>query len=106
MGNAFLEKRLNTVTKMAEEKKSGIPLPVPGVSNSSLLESLAELEHTKWVRWAKAALEKEGIADSDNHRWRAFFVPYRDLPEGIKEYSRANARQTLLVIGDFFKNNT
>ena len=64
--------------------------------SADLLERLAELEHEQWVAWAR---EVQGeVAPERRERWRAFFVPYGELPEEVKEQDRAWARKVLELL--------
>jgi hypothetical protein len=100
----FIDERMKRVTAIADEKRKGMALPLPTGSNTPqvMLESLAALEHNKWCRWAGAAMENEPISDETRNRWHRFLVPYEELPEEIKEYSRNNARAVLDFMGNFF----
>jgi hypothetical protein len=58
-----------------------------------LLEQLAELEHEQWVAWSQAVAPD--VPEDRRRRWQACWVPYRDLPEDVKELDRIWARKVL-----------
>lgn len=101
----FMENRKKHVDALAEQKRKGMFLPPKGVNTAEdLVEALAEVEHEKWKIWANNIMEREPISEETRARWLRFMVPYRDLPEEIKEYSLNNARKTLACFGNFFQN--
>jgi hypothetical protein len=61
--------------------------------SDSLLERLAELEREQWVHWSKAVAHE--VSAERRRRWETAWVPYRDLPEEVKEQDRAWARRVL-----------
>ncbi len=63
---------------------------------ADLLERLAELEHEQWVAWARAVADEVG--PERRRRWQAFWVPYAELPEDVKELDRAWARKVLELL--------
>ena len=64
---------------------------------ADLVERLAELEHEQWVSWSKAIVNE--VPEERRRRWQACWVPYRDLPEDIKEQDRVWARRVLALLG-------
>jgi hypothetical protein len=64
---------------------------------ADLVERLAELEHEQWVAWSKALADE--VPEERRRRWQACWVPYRDLPEDIKEQDRVWARRVLALLG-------
>jgi hypothetical protein len=62
-----------------------------------LLERLAELEHEQWVAWSQAVAGE--VAPERRRRWEAYWVPYAELPEEVKEQDRAWARKVLELLG-------
>lgn len=65
------------------------------MSKDNLIEKLAELEHIKWMEWARHILTEETISTQRVQRWVRNFVPYGDLSEGEKEKDRVLARRVL-----------
>ena len=65
---------------------------------SELLEKLAELEHIKWMEWARNILSEETVSTPRVQRWARLFVPYSELSEGEKEKDRVLARRVLRII--------
>jgi hypothetical protein len=61
-----------------------------------LLECLAELEHEQWVAWSRAVAAE--VAPQRRERWQAWWVPYEQLPEEIKEDDRLWARKVLALL--------
>lgn len=83
-------------------------VPIEG----DIIEALAELEHEQWSQWSdnlwselrdirrdldEALDEKTAIAKIDNRyrRWKANWIPYKDLPEKVKEQDRIWAKKVL-----------
>lgn len=66
-----------------------------------LLEELAELEHIKWMEWARHQLSEEAISTIRVQRWARLFVPYKELSEGEKEKDRILARRVLKKLKPF-----
>jgi hypothetical protein len=62
-----------------------------------LLEQLAELEHEQWIIWSQAVAAE--VSDERRKRWQELWVPYRDLPEELKEQDRVWARKVLALLG-------
>ena len=107
----FIESRMKAVNAMADKKRQAlmmVPDSQEGAATGAfepsgdLLEGLAALEHRKWCRWAQSMIEREHISEETRNRWNSFFVDYKDLPEDIKEYSRNNARNVMMHIGNYF----
>ena len=59
------------------------------------VDRLASVFHDAWVHWAKTVGETEPISDKRLKRWATYFVPYKNLPEEVKELDREWARQGL-----------
>jgi hypothetical protein len=67
------------------------------MSEHELLERLAELEHEQWMYWSQAVAAE--VSEERRQRWAALWVPYRDLPEDVKEQDRVWARKVLALLG-------
>lgn len=65
---------------------------------NKLLEKLAELEHIKWMEWARHILSEETITTQRVQRWARLFVPYSELSENEKEKDRFLAHRVLNAI--------
>ena len=65
--------------------------------SDELLERLAELEHEQWVAWSRAVADE--VSEERRRRWQAFWVPYAELPEDVKEQDRVWARKALAIVG-------
>lgn len=68
-----------------------------------LLEELAELEHVKWMEWARHQLSEETISTIRVQRWARLFVPYDELSDGEKEKDRILARRVLKKLKPFLR---
>jgi hypothetical protein len=64
---------------------------------AALLERLAEVEHEQWMAWSRSVAAE--VSAERRARWQAFWVPYQDLPEDVKELDRAWARKVLAATG-------
>jgi len=67
------------------------------MTGQELLERLAELEHEQWVAWSRAVAAE--VSEERRRRWQECWVPYAELPEGVKELDRAWARKVLAALG-------
>jgi hypothetical protein len=65
--------------------------------DDSLLERLAELEHEQWLAWSQAVAAE--VSAERRRRWQECWVPYRELPEEVKELDRIWARKALKLLG-------
>ena len=65
-------------------------------SHEELTEALAEIEHDQWIRWSQS-VSKE-VSDERRGRWQAFWVPYGDLTEEVKEHDRRWARKIVALL--------
>lgn len=68
------------------------------MNEDKIIEKLAELEHIKWMEWARHMLSEEVITTQRVQRWARLFVPYKDLSEGDKEKDRVLARRVLRLL--------
>lgn len=72
-----------------------------------LVEELAELEHIKWMEWARYLLMEEPISSQRVQRWARNLCDYKDLSEFEKEKDRVLARRVLKILkeksSDYFK---
>jgi hypothetical protein len=64
--------------------------------NDDLLERLAELEHEQWVAWSRSVAGE--VAEERRRRWAAYWVPYAELPDEVKEQDRVWARKVLAAL--------
>lgn len=79
---------------------------------NEILEELSALEHEQWEHWSKTIIDQTlgaqktpfdhlsvSKAIHEKHqRWLAFWKPYDELSEEIKEYDRIWARKVLKII--------
>jgi hypothetical protein len=64
--------------------------------DESLLERLAELEHEQWLAWSQAVAAE--VSAERRRRWQECWVPYKELPEEVKELDRLWARKVLELV--------
>jgi len=63
-----------------------------------LIEELAELEHIKWMEWARYLLMEEPISTNRVQRWARNMTDYKDLSEMEKEKDRVLARRVIKTL--------
>lgn len=63
-----------------------------------LVEKLADLEHEQWMHWSKAVADE--VSPERRKRWEKYWIPYKELPEDVKEADREWARRVLEVISN------
>lgn len=68
------------------------------MNDDKIIEQLAELEHIKWMEWARHMLAEETVSTPRVQRWARLFVPYSELSESEKEKDRVLARRVLKVL--------
>ena len=68
------------------------------LTDKEIIESLAELEHEQWMKWADTIMQTEKISDSRFARWASCMIPYAELSEEMKEHDRVWARQALAIL--------
>jgi hypothetical protein len=66
------------------------------MTQASLLERLAELEHKQWMAWSQAVAAE--VSAERRRRWQECWVPYEQLPDEVKEQDRLWARQVLALL--------
>jgi len=87
-----------------KEKPKGmatIPLyihPAKTLTDEEIIESLAELEHKQWMKWADTIMQTEKISDDRFARWASCMISYADLSEEMKEFDREWARKALAIL--------
>ena len=62
-------------------------------SERKALERVAEVEHEQWMAWSKNVAPE--VSPERQARWAKYWVPYRDLPEEVKELDREWARKAI-----------
>ena len=72
--------------------------PAKTLTDEELVESLAELEHEQWIKWASTIMQTEKISDGRIARWKDCFKPYSELSEEMKEFDREWARKALAIL--------
>ena len=68
------------------------------LTDEEIIESLAELEHEQWMKWADTIMQIEKISDARFARWASCMIPYADLTEEMKEFDREWARKALAIL--------
>lgn len=68
------------------------------LTDDEIIESLAELEHQQWMKWADAVMQTEKISDVRFARWASCMIPYAELSEEMKEHDRVWARKALSIL--------
>jgi len=63
-----------------------------------LIEELAELEHIKWMEWARYLLMEEPISTNRVQRWARNMTDYKGLSEFEKEKDRVLARRVIKIL--------
>ena len=71
---------------------------VKELTDEEIIESLAELEHEQWMKWADTIMQTEKISDARFARWASCMIPYTDLTEEMKEFDREWARKALAIL--------
>lgn len=61
-------------------------------------EEIAELEHEQWMMWAREVAREEKISSKRLLRWGDYLIPYKDLPEDVKEHDRKWADKILNIL--------
>jgi hypothetical protein len=62
-------------------------------SDRAAVERVAEVEHEQWVTWSKSVAPE--VSPERRARWQKYWVPYKDLPDDVKEQDRVWARKAL-----------
>jgi hypothetical protein len=60
---------------------------------SAAVERVAAVEHEQWTEWSKSVAPE--VSPARRARWQKYWVPYKDLPEDVKELDRAWARKAI-----------
>ena len=63
-----------------------------------LREDIAKIEHNIWMRWAQTILMLESVSPKRVKRWKAFFIPYKNLAEKEKNKDRKQADKIITRI--------
>ena len=68
------------------------------LTDEEIIESLAELEHEQWMKWADTIMQTEKISDVRFARWASCMISYAELTEEMKEFDREWARKALAIL--------
>lgn len=63
-----------------------------------LVEALAPLEHQQWREWSEELAESEDLSQERIDRWEEYWVPYKDLPEEVKDHDREWAEEAVWTL--------
>ena len=81
-----------------EQHQRAVALEMRELTDEEIIESLAELEHEQWMKWADTIMQIEKISDARFARWASCMIPYADLTEEMKEFDREWARKALAIL--------
>ena len=81
-----------------EQHQRAVALEMRELTDEEIIESLAELEHEQWMKWADTIMQTEKISDARFARWASCMIPYADLTEEMKEFDREWARKALAIL--------
>jgi hypothetical protein len=62
-------------------------------SERAAVERVAEVEHEQWMAWSKTVAPE--VSPERRARWEKYWVPYKELPEEVKEQDRIWARKAI-----------
>jgi hypothetical protein len=66
-------------------------------SDRAAVERVAEVEHEQWTTWSKSVAHE--VSPERRARWEKYWIPYKDLPDDVKEQDRVWARKALRAAG-------
>ena len=91
---------IKAVVRREQDEQYSIPLYThpAELTDEEIIESLAELEHEQWMKWADTIMQTEKISDARFARWASCMIPYADLTEEMKEFDREWARKALAIL--------
>ena len=81
-----------------EQHQRAVALEMRELTDEEIIESLAELEHEQWMKWADTIMQTEKISDVRFARWASCMIPYAELTEEMKEFDRVWARKALAIL--------
>ena len=81
-----------------EQHQRAVALEMRELTDEEIIESLAELEHEQWMKWADTIMQTEKISDVRFARWASCMIPYAELTEEMKEFDREWARKALAIL--------
>jgi hypothetical protein len=62
-------------------------------SERAAVERVAAVEHEQWMAWSKTVAPE--VSPQRRARWEKYWVPYKKLPEEVKEQDRIWARKAI-----------
>jgi len=78
--------------------RQGINEAMAEAEEKRAVEIIAVFLHSAWMDWAGTILEQEPISEERAQRWVKYMVPYKDLPEDIKDKDRTHAKELLAAV--------
>ena len=57
------------------------------------VERVAEVEHLQWTAWSQNVAPE--VSPERRARWKKYWIPYKDLPDDVKELDREWARKAI-----------
>ena len=81
-----------------EQHQRAVALEMRELTDEEIIESLAELEHEQWMKWADTIMQTEKISDVRFARWASCMISYAELTEEMKEFDREWARKALAIL--------
>ena len=81
-----------------EQHQRAVALEMRELTDEEIIESLAELEHEQWMKWADTIMQTEKISDVRFARWASCMISYAELTEEMKEFDREWARKALTIL--------
>ncbi len=57
------------------------------------VERVAEVEHEQWMAWSQSVAPE--VSEERRARWKKYWIPYKDLPDEVKELDREWARKAI-----------
>ena len=81
-----------------EQHQRAVALEMRELTDEEIIESLAELEHEQWMKWADTIMQTENISDVRFARWASCMISYAELTEEMKEFDREWARKALAIL--------
>ena len=97
----FYKEEADELCRLKGGDAKTVPLythPVKELTDEKIIESLAELEHEQWMKWADTIMQTEKISDARFARWASCMIPYADLTEEMKEFDKEWARKALAIL--------
>jgi hypothetical protein len=96
---ADIQKGANIATELARQLRTA-EARIEALEKMLNIERLAALIHDEWVTWSQTLAERGEVIAEKIERWRAYWVPYVDLPAPVKEQDREWARKVAALAAE------